>query len=101
MSHLALKPPLGLWPSLSELGADYRTGTGEQRTIAFAGDVQIALNTQTSLTIRPATDVEATFASVDAIGALTGYAPTTPLSVGVPRFVAWFRQWRGGKIGLG
>jgi transmembrane sensor len=54
----ALKPPLGLWPSLSELGADYRTGTGEQRTIAFAGDVQIALNTQTSLTIRPATDVE-------------------------------------------
>jgi UDP-glucuronate 4-epimerase len=50
---------------------------------------------------RPATDVEATFASVDAIGALTGYAPTTPLSVGVPRFVAWFQQWRAGKIGLG
>lgn len=50
---------------------------------------------------RPATDVEATFASVDAIGALTGYAPTTPLSVGVPRFVAWFRQWRAGKIGSG
>ena len=50
---------------------------------------------------RPATDVEATFASVDAIGALTGYAPTTPLSAGVPRFVAWFQQWRAGKIGLG
>ena len=42
---------------------------------------------------RPALDVEATFASVDAIHALTGYAPMTPLSVGIPRFVAWFRDW--------
>jgi UDP-glucuronate 4-epimerase len=45
---------------------------------------------------RPAVDVEATFASVEAIGALTGYAPTTPLSVGIPRFVAWFQGWRAG-----
>ena len=42
---------------------------------------------------RPDLDVEATFASVDAIHALTGYAPTTPLSVGIPRFVEWFRRW--------
>ncbi len=42
---------------------------------------------------RPALDVEETFASVDAIGALTGYRPTTPLSVGIPQFVAWFRNW--------
>jgi UDP-glucuronate 4-epimerase len=46
---------------------------------------------------RPAVDVEATFASVDAIGALTGYAPTTPLSLGIPRFVAWFQKWRAVK----
>ncbi len=45
---------------------------------------------------RPSVDVEATFASVEAIGALTGFAPATPLSVGIPRFVAWFRQWRNG-----
>ena len=50
---------------------------------------------------RPSVDVEATFASVEAIGALTGYAPTTPLSVGIPRFVAWFREWRGGVAGIG
>jgi UDP-glucuronate 4-epimerase len=42
---------------------------------------------------RPALDVEETFADVDAIGALTGYRPTTPLAVGIPRFVAWFRDW--------
>lgn len=44
---------------------------------------------------RPAADVEETFADVDAIGALTGYAPCTPLSEGIPRFVRWFRAWHG------
>jgi UDP-glucuronate 4-epimerase len=43
---------------------------------------------------RPSVDVEATYASVDAIGALTGFAPSTPLSLGIPRFVEWFRNWR-------
>jgi UDP-glucuronate 4-epimerase len=43
---------------------------------------------------RPAADVEATWASVDAIGALTGYAPTTPLEVGIPIFADWFLQFR-------
>jgi UDP-glucuronate 4-epimerase len=45
---------------------------------------------------RPAVDVEATYASVDAIGTLTGFSPATPLSLGVPRFVAWFRGWVAG-----
>jgi UDP-glucuronate 4-epimerase len=45
---------------------------------------------------RPSVDVEATFASVEAIGALTGFSPSTPLSVGIPRFVRWFEQWRNG-----
>jgi UDP-glucuronate 4-epimerase len=43
---------------------------------------------------RPAVDVPATFASVDAIAALTGFKPSTPLSEGVPRFVDWFKAWR-------
>ena len=44
---------------------------------------------------RPAVDVEETFASVDAIGSLTGFAPKTPLSLGIPRFVKWFCEWHG------
>ena len=44
---------------------------------------------------RPQADVEETFASVDAIAALTGFAPTTTLAEGIPRFVAWFRSWHG------
>jgi UDP-glucuronate 4-epimerase len=44
---------------------------------------------------RPPMDVEETFADVDAIGALTGYRPSTTLAEGIPRFVAWFRGWNG------
>jgi UDP-glucuronate 4-epimerase len=44
---------------------------------------------------RPPSDVAETFASVDAIATLTGFAPRTSLAEGVPRFVAWFRQWEG------
>ncbi len=42
---------------------------------------------------RPAADVASTLASVDAIAALTGYAPSTTLEQGVPRFVAWFSDY--------
>ena len=48
---------------------------------------------------RPLTEVEETYADVDAIGALTGFRPSTPLSVGIPRFAAWFRGWNGGWNG--
>jgi UDP-glucuronate 4-epimerase len=48
---------------------------------------------------RPEADVEETFADVDAIAALTGFAPRTTLAEGVPRFVAWFRAFHGARIG--
>jgi len=44
---------------------------------------------------RPPADVAETFAAIEAIGALTGFAPTTLLRDGIPRFVAWFRAWHG------
>jgi UDP-glucuronate 4-epimerase len=44
---------------------------------------------------RPAADVAETRASVDAIAALTGFAPRTTLAEGIPRFVAWLRTWEG------
>ncbi len=42
----------------------------------------------------PPTDITETRADVSAIGALTGFAPSTPLSVGIPRFAEWFLAWR-------
>jgi UDP-glucuronate 4-epimerase len=38
-------------------------------------------------------DVEETFADVDALESATGFAPSTPLEVGIERFVAWYRDW--------
>jgi UDP-glucuronate 4-epimerase len=44
---------------------------------------------------RPAADVVETYASVEAIGALTGFSPRTSLAEGIARFVAWFRAFHG------
>jgi UDP-glucuronate 4-epimerase len=44
---------------------------------------------------RPAADVVETFASVAAIGGLTGFAPQTSLAEGIARFAAWFRAFHG------
>src|SRR3984893_5272001 len=49
--YLAVRPPLDLWPSLAEMAADYRTGTGQQRQIAFADDVSVKLNPRTSIAV--------------------------------------------------
>jgi UDP-glucuronate 4-epimerase len=40
-------------------------------------------------------DVKETFADIDAISRDLGYRPTTPIDVGVPRFVEWFRRYEG------
>jgi transmembrane sensor len=50
-----LRPPLGLWPSWSEIAADWRTEKGEQRQVDLAGDYAIAMNTRTSIALRPDT----------------------------------------------
>ncbi len=44
---------------------------------------------------RPAADLVATWASVDAVQELAGWLPRTPLDVGIPRFVSWFRTYHG------
>lgn len=40
-------------------------------------------------------DVPATFADIEAISSKLGYRPTTSIHEGIPRFVAWFRQYHG------
>jgi len=38
-------------------------------------------------------DVPATYADIDRINSKLGYKPTTPISVGIPRFVEWYRNY--------
>ncbi|MBE7523938.1 MAG: NAD-dependent epimerase [Burkholderiales bacterium] len=40
-------------------------------------------------------DVPATFASIERLAALTGFAPRTPLAEGLARFVRWYRDYTG------
>jgi transmembrane sensor len=49
---VAVHPPLQLWPSLSDMVADYRTATGEQRDVDLGHGVVIHMNTQTALNLR-------------------------------------------------
>jgi transmembrane sensor len=53
-----VRPPLGWWPSLSDLLADYRTETGEQRMIALADGISVEMNTRTSIARRAGNDEE-------------------------------------------
>ena len=46
---------------------------------------------------QPAADVSETWANVDAISALTGFAPSTPLEIGIPRFARWFVDFHKGE----
>ncbi len=47
-------------------------------------------------TPRPATDVQETFADIEAIRAVCGFEPRTPIETGIPRFAEWFLSWRKG-----
>lgn len=51
-AYLMVRPPGQLWPSLTELTADLRTRTGEQRQVAVNRDVALDMNTQTSVSLR-------------------------------------------------
>lgn len=48
------RPPMGLWPSLGEFAADYRTVTGERRRIALDAQASLDMNTRTTLNVRAA-----------------------------------------------
>jgi UDP-glucuronate 4-epimerase len=42
-------------------------------------------------------DVPETCADVDDLAAAVGFAPKTPIGEGIARFVAWYRDYTGGK----
>ncbi|WP_087724790.1 FecR family protein [Pandoraea sp. PE-S2T-3] len=47
-------PPFGLWPSMQALVADHRTATGEQMRVDVAKNVELLLNTKTSVDVQHA-----------------------------------------------
>jgi transmembrane sensor len=82
--YLVVRPPLGLWPSLQELSADYRTAKGEQREITLGPDVLMTLNTSTSVAVRANFD-EPRIELISGEAAITTKAPLTKPVVLVAR----------------
>jgi UDP-glucuronate 4-epimerase len=87
------RPPEGLLPARVLNIGNHRS----EPVSTLVGLLERALERQAVVreTPRPPADVAETFASIDAIAALTGYAPRTSLDEGIPRFVTWFKAWHG------
>jgi UDP-glucuronate 4-epimerase len=49
---------------------------------------------QELLPIQPG-DVPATFADIKKAQARLGFKPTTPIDIGIPRFVKWYLEYHG------
>src|SRR5262249_39819013 len=83
--YVVVRPPLELWPSVSEMTADYRTGIGQQKQIAFEDSASVSLNTKTSIAVL-ATDRDGTQASIELIaGEATIAATSKPFIVEAAR----------------
>jgi len=65
--------------------------------MAFIGAIEEALGRKAQLNLLPMQpgDVAATYADVDDLVRDVGFSPTTPIDVGIGRFVEWYRQYYG------
>ncbi|HEY4124887.1 MAG TPA: FecR domain-containing protein [Rhizomicrobium sp.] len=80
-AYVAVSPPLDLWPGLAEWAADYRTGKGERRHLAFADGISIEMNTLTSLAHKANSSVDLIEGEVAVTAHRTG---ATPFEISTP-----------------
>ncbi|EME68557.1 nucleoside-diphosphate-sugar epimerase [Paramagnetospirillum caucaseum] len=68
-----------------------------EKLMDFIGLVESALGRKAAYDFQPMQpgDVKETYADISAIQRDVGFAPTTPISVGVPNFIAWYKQYHG------
>lgn len=88
------KPPLDETPPARVLNIGNNRAE-EVRTLVALLEQALGRQAVVRMAPRPAADVEETFASIDAIGALTGFVPRTPLAEGIAKFATWFKEWHG------
>ena len=65
--------------------------------LEFIAAIEAALGRKAQMLLLPLQegDVPATHAAVEALERWVGFTPATPLDVGIPRFVAWYREYYG------
>ena len=86
-------------PERPGAGAPYRLfNIGNHQSVAlldFIACIERALGRTAEKRFLPLQDgdVPATYADIDALNEWVGFAPSTGIEVGIPRFVAWYRDY--------
>ncbi len=81
VAYVAVRPPLDLWPSYSELMADFRTGAGERQQVQLAQNVSLDLNTRTSIAVRAQSSASNQIEVLSGEAAILTGASAPPLTV--------------------
>jgi UDP-glucuronate 4-epimerase len=87
-------PPAGTLPHML-----YNLGNNRSEKLTdFIAALEDALGRKAQMRFEPMQpgDVEKTYADIEATRRDLGFAPTTPIGVGVPKFVAWYKDYYGG-----
>ena len=74
----------------------YNIGNNRSEALMdFIGAITQALGREAKLAFLPMQpgDVPETYADISALARDAGYAPTTPISVGIPKFISWFKDY--------
>lgn len=68
-----------------------------ERLMDYIGEIEKALGRKAEIEFLPMQpgDVKETFADIEATTRDFGYQPTTPITVGIPRFIDWYREYHG------
>jgi UDP-glucuronate 4-epimerase len=68
-----------------------------EQLMEMIGVLEAAIGRKAEMKMEPMQpgDVAATYADISAIQSDLGYAPTTPIEVGIPAFVNWYRDYHG------
>lgn len=66
-----------------------------EKLMDFVGEIEKALGKKAEYIFKPMQpgDVKETYADITAIQNDVGYAPTTPISVGIPKFIEWYKAY--------
>jgi UDP-glucuronate 4-epimerase len=76
----------------------YNLGNNKsEQLMRFIGVIEEALGTKAEIDFQPMQpgDVQATYADIGASQRDFGFEPKTPIDVGIPNFVAWYREFHG------
>jgi UDP-glucuronate 4-epimerase len=66
-----------------------------QKLTDFIAEIEKALGKKARMEMAPMQpgDVPATYADIESSTRDLGFKPTTPISAGIPKFIAWFRDY--------